>query len=114
MKKVLLTISTIALMASCNNRQAEVPAIDTANFDESVSLKDDFYQYATGGWQAANPLKPEFARYGTFDQLRETNEVRVNELYAEIAKSKFEKGTVDQKIADLYNMGLDSTRLNQE
>ena len=114
MKKILLTISTVALMASCNTKQAEVPAIDTANFDESVSLKDDFYQYATGGWQAANPLKPEFARYGTFDQLRETNEVRVNDLFAEIAKSKTEKGTVDQKIADLYNMGLDSTRLNKE
>ena len=114
MKKILLTISTVALMASCNTRQNEVPAINTANFDESVSLKDDFYQYATGGWQAANPLKPEFARYGTFDQLRETNEVRVNDLFAEIAKSKTEKGTVDQKIADLYNMGLDSTRLNKE
>ena len=114
MKKIVLTLSTVALMAGCNMKQAEVPAINPANFDESVSLKDDFYQYATGGWQAANPLKPEFARYGTFDQLRETNEVRVNELFAEIAKSRFEFGTVDQKIADLYTMGLDSTRLNTE
>ena len=114
MKKIVLTLSTVALMAGCNMKQAEVPAINPANFDESVSLKDDFYQYATGGWQAANPLKPEFARYGTFDQLRETNEVRVNELFAEIAKSEFEFGTVDQKIADLYTMGLDSTRLNNE
>ena len=114
MKKIVLTLSTVALMAGCNMKQAEVPAINPANFDESVSLKDDFYQYATGGWQAANPLKPEFARYGTFDQLRETNEVRVNDLFAEIAKSEFEFGTVDQKIADLYTMGLDATRLNKE
>ena len=96
-------------------KQAEnVPAIDRANFDESVALNDDFYQYATGGWQAANPLKPEFARYGTFDQLRETNEVRLNDLFADIAKSKTKPGTVDQKIADLYNMGMDSVRLNTE
>ena len=114
MKKILLTLSTIALMTGCNTKKATVPAIDRANFDESVALNDDFYQYATGGWQAANPLKPEFARYGTFDQLRETNEVRVNELFADIAKSKSEKGTVDQKIADLYTMGLDSTRLNKD
>ena len=115
MKKLLLTFSTVALMAGCNVKQAEqVPAIDRANFDESVALNEDFYQYATGGWQAANPLKPEFARYGTFDQLRETNEVRLNELFAEIAKSKTKPGTVDQKIADLYNMGVDSTRLNRE
>ncbi len=50
-------------MVGCNVKQAEeVPAITRANFDESVALNDDFYQYATGGWQAANPLKPEFAR----------------------------------------------------
>ncbi|MBQ7812467.1 MAG: M13 family metallopeptidase [Bacteroidales bacterium] len=115
MKKILLTLSTVAVMAGCNIKQAEnVPAIDRANFDESVPLNDDFYQYATGGWQAANPLKPEFARYGTFDRLRESNEVRLNDLFADIAKSKFKEGTVDQKIADLYTMGLDSTRLNTE
>ena len=115
MKKLMLTFSTLALLAACNVKQAEeVPAINRANFDESVALKDDFYQYATGGWQAANPLKPEFARYGTFDQLRETNEVRLNDLFADIAKSKNKPGTVDQKIADLYNMGMDSLRLNTE
>ena len=113
MKKLMLTFSTMALLVGCNMRQAaDVPAINRANFDESVSLNDDFYQYATGGWQAANPLKPEFARYGTFDQLRETNEVRLNELFADIAKAKNKPGTVDQKIADLYNMGLDSVCLN--
>lgn len=115
MKKILLTLSTIVCMAGCNVKKAEViPAIDRANFDESVALNDDFYQYATGGWQAANPLKPEFARYGTFDRLRESNEVRLNDLFADIAKSKHKVGTVDQKIADLYTMGMDSTRLNAQ
>ena len=50
MKKILLTLSTIAVMAGCNMKQAgEVPAIDRANFDETASINDDFYQYATGG-----------------------------------------------------------------
>ena len=115
MKKLMLTFSAMALLVGCNVKHAEnVPAINQANFDESVALNDDFYQYATGGWQKANPLKPEFARYGTFDQLRETNEVRLNELFADIAKAKNQPGTVDQKIADLYNMGMDSLRLNTE
>ena len=115
MKKILLTLSIVACMTGCNVKKAEVvPAIDRANFDESVALNEDFYQYATGGWQAANPLKPEFARYGTFDRLRENNEVRLNDLFADIAKSKHKAGTVDQKIADLYTMGMDSTRLNNE
>ena len=102
-------------MASCAPKQAEsVPAIDRANFDESVALNNDFYQYATGGWQAKNPLKPEFARYGVFDILRENNEIRLNDLFSAMTKSKAEKGSVEQKISDLYTMGLDSVRLNNE
>ena len=60
MKRLVLTFSTMALIAGCNVKQAEdAPAINRGNFDESVALNDDFYQYATGGWQAAHPLKPE-------------------------------------------------------
>ena len=103
-------------MVGCGNQAAEqkAPAIDRANFDESVALADDFYQYATGGWQKKNPLKPEFARYGSFDVLRENNEKRINELFSTMAKTTAESGSVEQKISDLYKMGLDSVRLNKE
>ena len=115
MKKFLLTISTVALMASCNQKAAQtVPAIDRANFDETVALNEDFYQYATGGWQKANPLTPEYSRYGVFEVLAKNNELQINELFSAMIDSKAETGTVEQKIADLYTMGLDSVRLNQE
>ena len=112
MKRIILAFSTFALMASCCNKS--VPAIDRANFDESIALNEDFYQYATGGWQAKNPLKPEFSRYGTFDVLRENNEIRLNDLFSAMTEQKAEKGSVEQKIADLYTMGLDEERLNKE
>ena len=115
MKKILLTISTIAIMASCNQKPAEtVPAIDRANFDETIALNEDFYQYATGGWQKANPLTPEYSRYGVFEVLAKNNELQINDLFSAMLESKAEVGTVEQKIADLYTMGLDSVRLNQE
>ena len=116
MKKLILTISTLAFMVGCCDKASEqvAPAIDRANFDESVALADDFYQYATGGWQKAHPLKPEFSRYGTFDIMRENNEIRINDLFSEMKSKKTEKGSVEQKIADLYVMGLDSVRLNNE
>ena len=65
-----------------------MPAIDINNFDESIARNDDFYQWATGGWQKNNPLKPEYSRYGSFDVLRENNEIRINELFGEMAKSE--------------------------
>ncbi len=112
MKKILFIV-TLALMTSCQNKTS-TPAIDPTNFDETVALNDDFYQHFTGGWQAKNPLKPEYSRYGAFDQLRENNEIRINSLFKEMAEVTAEKGSTTQKISDLYKMGLDSVRLNAE
>ena len=119
MKKLTFILATALMMTACSNnnateQSAEVPAIDVNNFDESVNLKDNFYQWATGGWQKNNPLKPEFSRYGSFDVLRENNEIRINELFSAMAESQAEFGTVEQKISDLYKMGLDEERLNKE
>ena len=100
-------------MTACQNTP-KTPAIDMANFDLSIAPNADFYEYATGGWQKNNPLKPEYARYGSFDILRDNNETRINELFAEMAKTTAAPGTVEQKISDLYKMGLDSVRLNAE
>ena len=119
MKKLTFILATALMMTACSNnnateQSAEVPAIDVNNFDESVNLKDNFYQWATGGWQKNNPLKPEFSRYGSFDVLRENNEIRINELFSAMAESQAEFGTIEQKISDLYKMGLDEERLNKE
>ena len=117
MKRLTFILATALMMTACattGDKQAEVPAIDQNNFDESIARNDDFYQWATGGWQKNNPLKPEYSRYGSFDVLRENNEIRINDLFGEMSKVKAEFGSVEQKISDLYKMGLDEERLNRE
>lgn len=103
--------------ASCNTPQKEVvkiAAIDPANLDTTVAAGTDFYQYACGGWIKNNPLKPEYARFGTFDQLRENNQEQLRVLIEELSATPHEAGSVAQKIGALYAMGLDSTKLNAE
>ncbi len=118
MKKLTFILASALLMTACATNQSEkqegIPAIDKTNFDESIVRNDDFYQWATGGWQEKNPLKPEYSRYGSFDVLRENNEIRINDLFNEMTKTEAEFGSVEQKISDLYKMGLDEERLNAE
>ena len=114
MKKILI-FSTIALMMiSCAGEQSKTPAIDLTDFDTTISPADDFYNYATGGWQKKHPLKPEYARYGSFDMLRENNEIRINELFKDMTSMQTEEGSINRRICDLYKLGLDSVRLNNE
>ena len=113
MKKIMITLFSVAALASCCGDK-KTPAIDTANFDESYALQDDFYEHFTAGWQRNHPMKPEYSRYGAFDMLRESNELRIKELFAELQTKGAQEGSVEQKIADLYRMGLDSAKLNAD
>ncbi len=91
-----------------------VHGVNRADMDLSARPGDDFYQYAGGGWLKANPMKPEYASYGVFNDLAETNRKQIRELFENLSKEKHAFGTVGQKVADLYNLAMDSTRLNKE
>ncbi len=102
------------MLAACQPKAGKVPALNLSNLDETCAPGEDFYKYATHGWQVNNPLKPEFSRFGTFDQLNEDNVVRLNDLFSSMTTMKTTPGSVEQKIVDIYKQGLDSVRLNKE
>lgn len=113
MKKINTFILTMAITSA--SAVAVTPrGVDPANLDKNVSPGTDFYQYACGGWMKANPLKPEYSRFGTFDQLAELNRQQVYDLIMGLDAKSAAKGSNTQKIADLFALGMDSVRLNAE
>jgi len=101
-------------MTACSSRPEQTTGIPLENLDTTAVAQNDFYQYACGGWMAANPLTPEYSRFGSFDKLALNNLEQVNGLIQDIASQKHEQGSVGQKIGDIYNLCLDTARRNQE
>ena len=118
MKKLLLYSTTLVMAASfgCTQQttQHKDKGIEIANMDTTYVPGDDFYMYATGGWQEANPIPDEHSRYGTFDKLRENNQEQVQGLIEELGAEDHQQGTNAQKVGDLYSMGIDEAKLNAE
>lgn len=107
-----LALATVA----CNGKKdgALSGGIDVANLDKTVSPKTDFYQYACGGWMKTHPLTDEYGRFGSFDLLAENNRTQLHGLIKGLATQQQEPGSIGQKIGDLYNLAMDSTKLNAD
>ncbi len=114
----LLILLVMAFSAGCLQQKKSnnkvYTTLDIANLDTTVAPGTDFYQYATGGWQAANPLPPEYSRYGSFEKLAEENRKQIQSLIEELGKQQNPKGSNAQKVGDLYNIAMDSIKLNAE
>ncbi len=88
--------------------------IDFANLDRKANPAEDFYQFANGGWMKNHPLRDEFSRYGTFDQLHEENEQVIKNLLEELAERRLSSSGIEKKIGDFYYAGMNTDSVNRE
>jgi putative endopeptidase len=92
--------------------KSEKKSIDVVDMDQTVVPAHDFDNYANGGWKENNPLPADKSRYGTFDKLRDEAEVQLQSLFDKVASEKHEQGSYGQKIADFYQSGMDSVKID--
>ena len=113
--KRFLTMMTMASVSMMMMAQSDLGSgLNQADFNKNVRPGDDFYEYACGGWMKNNPLPGAYSRYGSFDRLQEENDKRINGILTELQSNTYKKGTIEQKLSDLYKLAMDSTRRNKE
>lgn len=110
-KTLLVSFSMMATAACAQNLSS---GIDKANMNLDVKPGMDFYEYAAGGWLKTHPLDAEHPTNGAFVDLEEQNQKRIKGLIEEYSSKSQPKGSLGQKIGDLYNLMMDSVRLNRE
>jgi len=110
---IALAIGTSGCGDSGKEKNAE-PALNPSNMDTTVKPGDDFYKYANGNWLKNNPIPDEYSRYGAFEVLEEENYTQLKTILAEASADKnASTGTVNQKIRDFYNSGMDTIKIDK-
>ncbi len=127
MKAVI--IAAVAVLASQAGAQAtDQPAkaggtgkpelgtwgIDLSNMDKTVKPGDDFYRYVNGGWLAENHIPEDRGSWGSFAELQQLSEKRVNSIIEELSASTSASSPDAQKIRDLYNSFVDQATIEQK
>lgn len=88
--------------------------LDRNDMNLSIKPGTNFFDYAGGNWRKSHPIPAEYSRYGSFEVLIENNERQLHDLIEQLAKESHPAGSLEQKIGDLYNLAMDSTRRNRE
>ncbi|MBK9484868.1 MAG: M13 family metallopeptidase [Chitinophagaceae bacterium] len=115
MKKILLAITTVAIIISCNNKSAgPKPDILAANLDSTIKPGEDFFEYANGGWLKKNPIPGEQSSWGIGNLVIEENLKRLKEISEKAAAANPAKGSNDQKIGDFWSMAMDSAKIEAD
>ena len=111
-----MAVLALAVAAGCDSKKEAVmtSGIDLTNLDTTAVQGADFYQYACGGWMKKHPLTNEYSRFGSFDMLAENNREQLKGLIVDIAAGQNAQGTIGQKIGDIYNLAMDSVKLNAD
>ena len=86
--------------------------IDIKSIDPSVNPCDNFYQYACGSWMKANPIPPQYSRWGRFNELADNNQQVLRGILEDSA-AHTSRSPLDQKIGTFYGSCMDETSSRQ-
>ncbi|HYX28250.1 MAG TPA: M13 family metallopeptidase, partial [Pyrinomonadaceae bacterium] len=88
---------------------------DVSGMDTKASACADFYQYANGGWLAANPIPAAYPAWGVANVLNEKNRDVLHEILEAAAKNTAaKKGSNEQKVGDYYASCMDEAKIEAE
>jgi len=120
LKHIAISLLSAAVIAACSSAQVDtsskssmaksmtktglISGIDTAGFNKSVRVQDDFYEHVNGTWLKNTEIPADKSNYSMFGKLADEAEINVRTIIEETSANKrARKGSAAQKIRDYYN-----------
>jgi putative endopeptidase len=111
---VLLAGTATACSEKVATEAPQVPGINLAYMDTTVNPGDDFFMYVNGNWVKQTEIPGDQGRWGSFNELRESNNDILKEILEEAVNSELYKaGSDERKAATFYQVGMDSARAEE-
>jgi len=103
MGKRFFGLAAVALLALAQTGQKS--GIDRSALDETCKPCEDFWRYANGTWLDKNPIPAQYARWGTFNILRDANQERTKVILENALNAK--ANTDERSVGDFYASCMD-------
>jgi endothelin-converting enzyme/putative endopeptidase len=91
-----------------------IKAFDVSLLDRSVDPCADFYRFTCGGWMERNPIPPDQAVWGRFNELAENNLIIERKILEEAAVDRPGRDANQQKIGDYYASCMDEAAIEKK
>ena len=106
---VVFVLSAVVLAQNSAQRGIEV-----SDLNRKAAACDDFYEFANGGWRAANPIPASMPRWSRRWAAGESTKDKLREILEGISATKnHPKGSVEQLTGDFYSACMNEAQANQ-
>ncbi len=107
---IFAAVALTWVITSCGTKSAKLSTISLEHMDQKVSPKEDFFQFSNGNWIAKNTIPASESRWGSFNELEQSNKDKLTQILEDAVKNQGEPGSQNQILgayyASLMNMGL--------
>ncbi len=108
----LLALVSAPWITAAQPATAPDPGFSLDKMDRSVDPRADFAKYAAGGWYARNEIPSDKARWGGFNELTESNWVKLRGVVETAAANPGAPGSVSQKVGDFYTSAINTAAID--